>query len=123
TNSCTSDQLPPWTAPAFRWLLNRKVAWLLAAKNAIDIRRSEPEYVQRIGSIRHKPACADNRAICASWGKAVSLCRCGDQFVMRDRCPKTTGVSQYEAARCIISGSALEGFFWAKARWVQQGEL
>src|ERR1700747_2669669 len=43
----------------FGRLLDRKLAWLLAAKDAVDIGGSAPEYVVRIGPVRHQPAFPD----------------------------------------------------------------
>src|SRR5262245_5112355 len=68
----------------FSRLLDRKLAWLLAAQDAIDIRGSAPEYIVRIGPVRHQPAFPDKRAIGVNRGKPVTRRRCGDQFVMRD---------------------------------------
>src|SRR5262245_41497114 len=45
-------------------LLDRKLAWLLPAQDAVDIGRGAPENVVRIGAVRHESSLPDKRAIC-----------------------------------------------------------
>src|SRR5262249_679238 len=65
-------------------LLDRKVAWLRSPQDAIDIGRSPPEYVVRIGAIGHESPFRHKRSVRVDRGKAMLLCQCDDQFVMID---------------------------------------